>query len=61
MWFYYIFKKPHLDMVIIVWNGMNKAGGFEALLHSFCVGDVHAERVFVYGWQALLVTNNVQK
>ena len=48
-------------MVIIVWKGMNKAWGFEAILHSFCVGDVHAELVFVYGWQALLVTNNVQK
>ena len=43
------FKKPHLDMVIIVWKDMNKARGFEALLHSFCVGDEHAERVFVYG------------
>ena len=48
-------------MVMIVLKGMNKAWGFEALLQSFCIGDVHAERVFVYGWQVLLVTNNVQK
>ena len=25
------------------------------------VGDWHAERVFVYGWQASMVTNDVQK
>ena len=39
----------------------SSGNSFEVLLHSCCVGDVYAERVFVYEWQASMVTNDVQK